>query len=79
MKGLDALAKICEPEPVEVEPQTVNATFSADQCDMIARRVIELLQNGTDTKETKPADDTTPVDETPGELGDPGEGVEDDA
>lgn len=79
MKGLDALAKICEPEPVKPEPQAINATFSNEQCDMIARRVIELLQNGTDAKDSKPADPTPAEDETPDTLDDPGEGGNDDA
>lgn len=79
MKGLDALAKVCEPEPAAEEVKTAIATLTDDQCDAIARRVISLLQSGIDTKEQKdekPAEDQKPA-EAPAEP-EPGEGEVDE-
>ena len=68
MKGLDALAKACEPAP---EPTNENAAaglqLTDEQIDKIAARMIEKLQN--QQPETHDEKDEPEPDPEPGEPG----------
>lgn len=65
MKGLDALAKACEPAPEQIPDNPAMLQLTDDQIDKIATRMIEKLQNQRPDAENEdqPAED--PAD--PGE------------
>ena len=70
MKGLDALAKACEPMPEQIPDNPAILQLTDDQIDKIATRMIEKLQNQRpDVENEEPqAEDTA----------DPGEEVTED-
>ena len=68
MKGLDALAKACEPAPDPTNETTATALQLTDeQIDKIASRMIEKLQN--QQPETHDEKDEPAADPEPGEPG----------
>ena len=69
MKGLDAMAKACEPTPEQIPDNPAILQLTDDQIDKIATRMIEKLQNQQPEAENE---------ETQGEdSADPGEEVND--
>ena len=65
MKGLDALAKACEPAPEQIPDNPAILQLTDDQIDKIATRMIEKLQNQRPDAEKE--------DQTPDVPADPGE------
>ena len=71
MKGLDALAKACEPAAETKETPAAALQLTDDQIDKIATRMIEKLQNQQPENNAEkeepaedPADDSGEEDET---------------
>ena len=55
MRGLEALAKTCAPQENPEPTKEITATITKDQCELIARQVIAMLQGGLpETKEKEP-------------------------
>ena len=70
MKGLDALAKACEPAQETTPDNPAVLQLTDDQIDKIASRMIEKLQNQQPEAENE--------DEQAEDPADPGEEVNDD-
>ena len=65
MKGLDALAKACEPAPEQLPDNPAILQLTDDQIDKIATRMIEKLQNQRPDAENEEPQAEDPAD--PGE------------
>ena len=63
MKGLDELAKACEPAAPEATPAAATFNLTEEQIDKIASRMIEKLQ----TKAPEPEEKKTDPEPDPGE------------
>lgn len=62
LKGIDELAKACEPATPEGSPQPALLNLSDEQIDKIAARMIEKLQ----TKQPEPEEEKTDPGTDPG-------------
>lgn len=69
MKGLDMLAKACEPAAPENPATPAAAALTDEQCNQIAQKVISMLQSGL-PEEKDP--DPDPKPEAPEEPDLPG-------
>lgn len=65
MKGLDALAKACEPAQEQIPENPAVLQLTDDQIDKIASRMIEKLQNQQPEAENEEPQAEDPAD--PGE------------
>ena len=76
MKGIDELAKACEPAAPEATPAAAVINLSDEQIDKIASRMIEKLQTKAPEPEEKKTDPEPDPGEEDRELDDLGEEVE---
>lgn len=73
MKGLDELAKACEPATPEAAPAAATFNLTDEQIDKIAARMIEKLQKPAPEPEEKKTDPEPDPGEEDRELEDLGE------